>query len=101
MYRSLEEEASLMHHILTEMMRHDEEAARHNGKKWKLPPYGQPISLFSGGTGPQRMMKPQDDSELSVLLSFFCLFPTLFQPFSPYSCVFSLSAETIWIVGFL
>lgn len=65
MYRSLEEEASLMHHILTEMTRHDEEISRQNGKKWKLPPYGQPISLFSGGPGPQRMMKPQDDSKFA------------------------------------
>ncbi|KAK6620354.1 hypothetical protein RUM44_006755 [Polyplax serrata] len=91
MYRSLEEEASLMHHILTEMTRHDEEISRQNGKKWKLPPYGQPISLFSGGPGPQRMMKPQDD----IIFRVYCAdhtYCTLRMPLNSTAETIKLSA---------
>ncbi|KAL0268122.1 UNVERIFIED_CONTAM: hypothetical protein PYX00_010190 [Menopon gallinae] len=67
-YRNLEEEASLMHHITALLNRHDQEMAGRN-HKWKLPPCGQPVTLFSGPSGPQKsLMKPHDD----IIFRVYC-----------------------------
>lgn len=35
----------------------------HSGQKWKLPPNGQPICLFSGNpTQSRTIIRPDDDS---------------------------------------
>ena len=66
---ALQEEASLMHYVTTQLRRYEDEKARTRGQKWKLPPLGQPVSLFGPGgtTEPQgrTVIRPQDDSKLS------------------------------------
>lgn len=59
----LQEEAALMHHVLSQLRRYQEDRRAHEGQKWKLPPCGQPISLFSGGDAPRTIIMPQDDSK--------------------------------------
>lgn len=45
--------------------RYMEDRKAHEGQKWKLPPLGQPISLFSAGNDTTRtIIMPQDDSKL-------------------------------------
>lgn len=65
-WAGLEEEASLMHHVMSQLHRYEEERAVSAGQKWKLPPAGQPISLFSGATdGKKRaLIRPNDDGRL-------------------------------------
>lgn len=60
----LQEEASVMHHVLSQIARYQEDRNLHNGQKWKLPPNGQPICLFSGNPSATRtLIRPDDDSE--------------------------------------
>ena len=63
---SLQEETSIIHHVLTQMSRYQEDRQQNSGQKWKLPPNGQPIGLFSGNTTATRtIIRPDDDSEYS------------------------------------
>ncbi|XP_046678559.1 rap guanine nucleotide exchange factor 4 isoform X2 [Homalodisca vitripennis] len=66
----LQEEASLMHHVMSQLRRYQEERQASAGQKWKLPPAGQPISLFSGPTdGKTRtLIRPADD----VIFRVYC-----------------------------
>lgn len=66
---SLQEEAALMHHVLSQLRRYQEDRRAHNGQKWKLPPCGQPISLFSAEDAPRTIIMPQDDSKLREILT--------------------------------
>ncbi|KAI8127134.1 Rap guanine nucleotide exchange factor 3 [Lucilia cuprina] len=43
----LQEETSIIHNILTQMARYQDDRNQNAGQKWKLPPNGQPICLFS------------------------------------------------------
>lgn len=66
-WSSLEEEASLMHHVMSQLNRYQEDKKLHEGQKWKLPPCGQPISLFSGDNDTRTIIRPDDDSKLMQL----------------------------------
>lgn len=60
----LQEEAGVIHHVLTQMSRYQEDRQQNMGQKWKLPPNGQPIGLFSGNvTATRTIIRPDDDSE--------------------------------------
>lgn len=49
------------------MSRYQEDRQQNMGQKWKLPPNGQPISLFSGNvTATRTVIRPDDDSESQV-----------------------------------
>jgi Rap guanine nucleotide exchange factor 4 len=49
------------------MSRYQEDRQQNMGQKWKLPPNGQPISLFSGNvTATRTVIRPDDDSESLV-----------------------------------
>lgn len=71
----LQEEAGIIHHVLTQMSRYQEDRQLNMGQKWKLPPNGQPISLFSGNTTNTRaIIRPDDDSKwTSITVSIFIL----------------------------
>lgn len=60
----LQEEGSIVHNVLTLLSRYQEDKELNAGQKWKLPPNGQPISLFSGhpASNIRRMIHPDDDS---------------------------------------
>lgn len=60
---SLQEEASLMHHVMSQLRRNQDERSLTVGQKWNLPPCGQPICLFNGSNGGRRVMRTTDDSE--------------------------------------
>lgn len=46
------------------MSRYLEDRQQNMGQKWKLPPNGQPISLFSGNvTATRTVIRFDDDSE--------------------------------------
>lgn len=60
---SLQEEASLMHHVMSQLRRNQDERSLTAGQKWTLPPCGQPISLFNGSSEGRRLMRATDDSE--------------------------------------
>lgn len=50
--------------MFCKIFRYQEDRKAHEGQKWKLPPCGQPISLFSSGNDTSRtIIMPQDDSE--------------------------------------
>ncbi|KAI5744870.1 hypothetical protein M8J76_006025 [Diaphorina citri] len=70
MWSGLTEEASLMHHVMTHMKRYQDERAASAGQKWKLPPSGQPISLFSGPVDSRirTMIRPSDD----IIFRVYC-----------------------------
>lgn len=54
-----------MHHVLTQLSRYQDDKQIHSGQKWKLPPNGQSICLFSGNpTMTRTMVRPDDDSKL-------------------------------------
>lgn len=85
LFPSLAEEASLVHHLATRLARHKEALITRKDVKWKLPPTGQPVTLFSGPSSPHRIpMKPIDDSKseqkcpspiklyLSVIFRVYC-----------------------------
>lgn len=71
--QELNEESSTIHHVLTQLSRYQEDKNQHSGQKWKLPPNGQPICLFSGNpTGTKTLIRPDDDSEsLSINLTIY------------------------------
>ncbi|XP_073971367.1 exchange protein directly activated by cAMP isoform X3 [Rhodnius prolixus] len=60
------EEATLMHRINAQMARHHEISAVAN--KWKLPPGGQPICLFSPSETGSKLIKPKDD----IIFRVYC-----------------------------
>ncbi|XP_055701566.1 rap guanine nucleotide exchange factor 4 isoform X2 [Phlebotomus papatasi] len=65
----LQEEASVMHHVLSQIARYQEDRNLHNGQKWKLPPNGQPICLFSGNPSATRtLIRPDDD----IIFRVYC-----------------------------
>lgn len=60
----LQEEGGVIHHVLTQMSRYQEDRQQNMGQKWKLPPNGQPIGLFSGNvTATRTIIRPDDDSK--------------------------------------
>lgn len=61
----LQEEASLMHHVMSQLRRFQTDVQRHSGQRWKLPPCGQPVSLFStsGVQDSRTIIRPEDDSK--------------------------------------
>lgn len=64
----LQEEVGIIHHVLTQMSRYQEDCQQSMGQKWKLPPNGQPISLFSGKVdGSRSIIRSDDDSKLTVI----------------------------------
>jgi hypothetical protein len=53
------------------MSRYQEDRQQNMGQKWKLPPNGQPISLFSGNvTGSRTVIRPDDDSESRFIMNY-------------------------------
>lgn len=65
----LQEEAGVIHHVLTQMSRYQEDRQQNMGQKWKLPPNGQPISLFSGNvTATRTVIRPDDD----IIFRVYC-----------------------------
>ncbi|KAJ9588304.1 hypothetical protein L9F63_018328, partial [Diploptera punctata] len=67
-WSSLQEEASLMHHVMSQLRRYQDERALNAGQKWKLPPCGQPISLFSGSSEGRTVIRPTDD----IIFRVYC-----------------------------
>ncbi|CAH1994986.1 unnamed protein product [Acanthoscelides obtectus] len=69
-YGALEEEAAMMHHVMTQLRRYNEDRKAHEGQKWKLPPLGQPISLFSAGASDisRTIIMPHDD----IIFRVYC-----------------------------
>ncbi|XP_045473317.1 rap guanine nucleotide exchange factor 4 isoform X2 [Harmonia axyridis] len=65
---SLQEEATLMHHVISQLRRYQDDRRAHEGQKWKLPPQGQPISLFAGGAINRTIIMPQDD----IIFRVYC-----------------------------
>lgn len=86
----LQEEAGIMHHVLIQLSRFQvrlsnvqetslpsidifcffiqEDRQLQAGQKWKLPPNGQPISLFSGNaTNRRTIIHPDDDGKHQIL----------------------------------
>lgn len=63
---SLQEEASMMHHVMSQLRRYQEDRAAAAGQRWKLPPTGQPVAPFSNAsnTRGRAVIRPTDDSEL-------------------------------------
>lgn len=80
----MNEESSTIHHVLTQLSRYQEDKNQHSGQKWKLPPNGQPICLFSGNpTGTKTLIRPDDDSE-SLSINF-TIYIFLFRKIVLYS----------------
>lgn len=65
---SLQEEASLMHHVMSQLRRNQDERSLTAGQKWTLPPCGQPISLFNGSSEGRRVMRATDD----IIFRVYC-----------------------------
>ncbi|XP_054090739.1 rap guanine nucleotide exchange factor 4 isoform X3 [Zeugodacus cucurbitae] len=67
--QELSEETSIIHNVLTQMTRYQEDRNQNTGQKWKLPPNGQPICLFSGNTTPSKtIIRPDDD----IIFRVYC-----------------------------
>ncbi|XP_039443269.1 rap guanine nucleotide exchange factor 4 isoform X3 [Culex pipiens pallens] len=65
----LQEEASIIHHVLTQLARYQEDRQMNASQKWKLPPNGQPICLFSGNThSTKTVIRPDDD----IIFRVYC-----------------------------
>ncbi|XP_061391154.1 rap guanine nucleotide exchange factor 4 [Musca vetustissima] len=65
----LQEETSIIHNILTQMARYQDDRNQNAGQKWKLPPNGQPICLFSGNITPSKtVIRPDDD----IIFRVYC-----------------------------
>uniref|UniRef100_A0A1B0FQL1 Rap guanine nucleotide exchange factor 4 n=1 Tax=Glossina morsitans morsitans TaxID=37546 RepID=A0A1B0FQL1_GLOMM len=65
----LHEETSIIHNILTQMSRYQDDRNQNTGQKWKLPPNGQPICLFSGNMTPSKtVIRPDDD----IIFRVYC-----------------------------
>lgn len=63
----LHEELSILHNLLTQMARYQDDLNQKEGQKWKLPPNGQPISLLSSSTPTSKtVIRPDDDSKIIV-----------------------------------
>lgn len=63
------EESGIVHNILTQLSRYNDDKNMNGGQKWKLPPNGQPVSLFSGNTTSSRaMIRPDDESKYFYIL---------------------------------
>lgn len=72
--QNLQEEISIMYNVLTQLSRYQEDRQLHSGQRWKLPPNGQPITLFSGVSGVSKtIIRPDDDSKCFFLLFLFLL----------------------------
>lgn len=69
----LEEEAGIIHNVLSQISRYQEDREQNAGQKWKLPSNGGPICLFSGNT--TRTIIRSDDGK--HFLRFFL--PIFFQ----------------------
>ncbi|KAJ4445394.1 hypothetical protein ANN_07199 [Periplaneta americana] len=67
-WSSLQEEASLMHHVMSQLRRYQDERSLNAGQKWKLPPCGQPISLFSGNNEGRTVIRATDD----IIFRVYC-----------------------------
>ncbi|XP_047112934.1 rap guanine nucleotide exchange factor 4 [Schistocerca piceifrons] len=67
-WNSLQEEASLMHHVMSQLRRYQDERSLNAGQKWKLPPCGQPISLFTGTSEGRTVIRPDDD----IIFRVYC-----------------------------
>nr|CAD7395731.1 unnamed protein product [Timema cristinae] len=67
-WNTLEEEASLMHHVMSQLKRYQDDRANHSGQKWKLPPCGQPISLFGGDNQARTVIRATDD----IIFRVYC-----------------------------
>uniref|UniRef100_A0A2M4BG47 Putative camp-regulated guanine nucleotide exchange factor n=2 Tax=Nyssorhynchus TaxID=44543 RepID=A0A2M4BG47_9DIPT len=65
---ALQEEASIIHHVLTQLSRYQEDRQMNATQKWKLPPNGQPICLFSGNTHSKTVIRPDDD----IIFRVYC-----------------------------
>lgn len=66
----LQEEASIIHNVLTQLSRYQEDKDLNSGQKWKLPPNG-PICLFSGNpTLTRRIIRPDDDSKYFLYITY-------------------------------
>ena len=59
----LQEETGIIHHVLTQMSRYQEDRQQNMGQKWKLPPNGQPICLFSNSATTRTIIRMDDDSK--------------------------------------
>ncbi|KAL7051611.1 hypothetical protein ACKWTF_004528 [Chironomus riparius] len=66
---ALQEEAGIIHHVLTQMSRYQEDRQQNIGQKWKLPPNGQPICLFSGNVTATRTIIRMDDD---IIFRVYC-----------------------------
>ncbi|GLV32312.1 Exchange protein directly activated by cAMP [Carabus blaptoides fortunei] len=81
-WNTLQEEAGLMHHVMSLLRRYQDDKNAHAGQKWKLPPCGQPISLFTGVMAESRtIIRPADD----IIFRVYCAdhtYCTLRLPFS-------------------
>ncbi|XP_065173955.1 rap guanine nucleotide exchange factor 4 isoform X2 [Atheta coriaria] len=91
-YAELQEDCSMIHYVMTQLRRYQEDLKMHE-QKWKLPPCGQPISLFSGGDEEniRQMIHPQDD----IIFRVYCAdhtFCTLRLPIDS-------TAETIKLIA--
>ncbi|XP_062127532.1 rap guanine nucleotide exchange factor 4 isoform X3 [Drosophila sulfurigaster albostrigata] len=65
----LNEETSIIHNVLTQMARYQEDRNQNAGQKWKLPTNGQPICLFSGNATPSKtVIRPDDD----IIFRVYC-----------------------------
>lgn len=54
-----------MHHTMSLLRRYQDDKNAHSGQKWKLPPCGQPISLFTCSISESRtIIRPADDSNI-------------------------------------
>ncbi|KAL1138122.1 hypothetical protein AAG570_009814 [Ranatra chinensis] len=60
------EEAALMHRVMSQINRQQQTSGGVN--KWKLPPSGQPISLFSPSESDTSIIKPNDD----IIFRVYC-----------------------------
>lgn len=97
----LQEEASIIHHVLTQLSRYQEDRQQNSGQKWKLPPNGQPICLFSGNvTATKAIIRPDDDSKL-IELHYVCLVNCIFFiTLQLLQLFFEFIAQTIPIVHY-
>ncbi|XP_055606465.1 rap guanine nucleotide exchange factor 4 isoform X3 [Uranotaenia lowii] len=65
----LQEEASIIHNVLTQLSRYQDDRQMTASQKWKLPPNGQPICLFSGNThSTKTVIRPDDD----IIFRVYC-----------------------------
>ncbi|KAF4532333.1 hypothetical protein B566_EDAN003636 [Ephemera danica] len=61
---SLRDEAGLMQHVIDQLRRYMQQRDACAGQKWKLPPCGQPISLFGKDAAGAPTTNPADEGEV-------------------------------------